>query len=839
MTALQRAQIAYLTRHPWQLGLAALGVLIGVAVMVAVDVANQSARKAFLLSMDAITGEATHQVIGGPNGIDANLYRKLRVDHGIRYIAPVIEGDVRIGENSLGILGIDLFAERNMRELTGQLGSADTGISSEDLFRGLLTVPGSVVMTAPTANAYGLVEGDTFDVIALGVERRATVLAVIEDDSASLDRLLFVDIATAEEWLSLTGRLSRTDVRLPDSDEAERRQFNSLLPRNVRLMSAAGRTQTTADLSQAFMTNLTAMSLLALLVGLFLIYNSVSFSVLQRRPLIATLRALGVTRAQVIGLVVSEAAAIGLIAAAIGVAAGIVLGQQLLALVSQSINDLYFRVNVTQVRASTLSVLKGIGAGTAAAIVAALVPAIEASLYEPRLAMRRSSLEARSRSILPLLTALGAAIVVSAVVVLLLSGRSLIAGLSAVFMLILGFALFVPPLVRVFSRLLEPIAKVIGGTIARVAVADISASLSRTGVAIVALAVAVSATVGVQIMVNSFRASVSDWLGQSLQADVYLGVQRGELQSDLVTDLIAVDGVESVSTRKRVWLESEGGRTQLLVTQMAPGGYAGTEILAGDRRTVWSAFETEDAVLVSEPYAYMHGVNPGNSISLLTDDGEREFDIEAIYKSYDINASAVLMSRNTYDRYWDDSGVDALALYLEDGSDVDAVIDALASTADGRQRIDVNSNARIREMSLEIFDRTFRITDVLYWLTLGVAFVGILGAMLALQLERGRELATLRALGMTPMQLGGMITTQTGVIGLFSGLAAIPLGLVMAWVLIEVINRRAFGWQIDMQIVASILVSATGFAVVAALIAGLYPSWRAAQSQPALAMREE
>ena len=160
-------------------------------------------------------------------------------------------------------------------------------------------------------------------------------------------------------------------------------------------------------------------------------------------------------------------------------------------------------------------------------------------------------------------------------------------------------------------------------------------------------------------------------------------------------------------------------------------------------------------------------------------------------------------------------------------------------TADGRQRIDINSNARIRELSLEIFDRTFRITDVLYWLTLGVAFVGILGAMLALQLERARELATLRALGMTPMQLGGMITTQTGVIGLFSGLAAIPLGLVMAWVLIEVINRRAFGWQIDMQIGASILVSATVFSVTAAILAGLYPSWRAALSQPALAMREE
>jgi putative ABC transport system permease protein len=151
----------------------------------------------------------------------------------------------------------------------------------------------------------------------------------------------------------------------------------------------------------------------------------------------------------------------------------------------------------------------------------------------------------------------------------------------------------------------------------------------------------------------------------------------------------------------------------------------------------------------------------------------------------------------------------------------------------------INSNAGLRDESLRIFDRTFVITDVLYWLTLGVAFIGILSAMLALQLERAREFATLRALGMTPRQVGSMITAQTGVIGLLSGLAAIPLGIIMAYVLIKVINRRAFGWQIDMSVAPSILAVSVVFAIGAALLAGLYPAWRAGQSQPAVAMREE
>ena len=163
-------------------------------------------------------------------------------------------------------------------------------------------------------------------------------------------------------------------------------------------------------------------------------------------------------------------------------------------------------------------------------------------------------------------------------------------------------------------------------------------------------------------------------------------------------------------------------------------------------------------------------------------------------------------------------------------ADVVADVEALGDRYE--QDVFVSSNADIRDLSLSIFDRTFIVTNILYWLAVGVAIVGILGSMLALQLERGRELGLLRALGMTPRQVGSMITAQTGVIGLLSGLAAIPLGVVMAYVLIKVINRRAFGWQIDMTVTADILAVSVVFAIGAALLAGLYPAWRAGRVVP-------
>jgi putative ABC transport system permease protein len=836
-----RANFGYLLRHPLQLALALLGIGIGVAVIVAVDLANASARKAFLMSMDAVTGEATHQVIGGPRGIDDTVYVRLRVEQGIRDVAPVVEGTAIVADTPFTVMGVDLFAEQALRSFTVEAQTVgDDPTPGESLFRDFLTRPGAVTMSQSTAREFGLQIGQNFDLRASGRAFGATLIGTFgEDDGTALRNVLVTDIATAQVWLDSIGRLTRIDARIPDGDDAALARLENALPDGHRALTAAGRTRTTAEMSAAFMTNLAAMSLLALLVGLFLIYNSVSFSVLQRRSLIGNLRALGVTRGKMFTLILAEAALIGSVASLLGVAAGMVLGERLLGLVAQSINDLYFRLSVTDVTVDPLSVAKGVIAGIGASIAAAAVPAIEAMSFPPRLAMTRSSLEARTGRMLPRVAFAGMMTMVAAVVLLAVSGRSLVAGLVAVFLLIFGFALCVPLAVRSASALLAPAASRIGGILARMAVAGIGQSLSRTGVAIVALAVAVSATIGVSVMVDSFRGSVDDWLRQTLQADVYAGAQRGSMDPGLLEDIAALDGIAAFSTSRRVQLEDADGRTQLLAIRMAPDSYAGTEIIDADPDDVWPRWERDDVVLVSEPYAYQHQVARGDVVMLPTDRGWRGFEIAATYQSYDINASAMLMSRNVYERHFDDDRVDSVGLYLAEGVDPESILARIGDISDGRQEIRFNSNARIRELSLEIFDRTFVITDVLYWLAVGVALIGILGAMLALQLERGRELAVLRALGMTPSQLGAMITTQTAVIGLLSGIAAVPLGIMMAYVLIEVINRRAFGWQIDMSVAPDILLSAIAFAIGAALLAGVYPAFRAARSQPAAAMREE
>jgi putative ABC transport system permease protein len=561
---LYRANLNYLLQHPWQLALAMLGISIGVAVIVAVDLANNSSKKAFLLSMDAVTGQATHQIIGGPRGIDESLYVSLRVEHGIRSTAPVVEGFVTVDESSLQVLGVDLFAEQEMRAFSGEVSS--DAQETQSFFRDMLTRPGAVIMSNSTANALNLSAGDRFNVVAGGKRHSAILLGMYTNDAgAGLDNLMTADIATAQAWFDLPGKLSRIDVRIADGDSDLEDRLEALLP--------------------AFMTNLTAMSLLALLVGLFLIYNSVSFSILQRRHLIGVLRALGTTRRQVFALVFTETALIGFVASLLGVAAGIFLGGKLLGLVSQSINDFYFRVSVTEVSISTFSITKGIVAGMGAAMVAAAVPALEASSYRPRLAMTRSVLEQQTRRVLPFVALAGVAATVMAIVVLALSGRSLVAGLIAVFMLILGFALCVPYTVKAAAHVLSPLAKGLGGIWARLAVTGIGNSLSRTGVA-------------------------------TLQADIYAGTPRGNFDPDLVEKMSSLPGVAAVSTNRRSWHENERGRTQLRATRMAPGSYAGTELLDADPAEVWRSLR---ALCLPQPGRSWRQYNPAH--------GERRYTV--------------------------------------------------------------------------------------------------------------------------------------------------------------------------------------------------------------------
>jgi putative ABC transport system permease protein len=545
----------------------------------------------------------------------------------------------------------------------------------------------------------------------------------------------------------------------------------------------------------------------------------------------------------VLTLVLGEAAALGLAGAACGVALGLAIGRGLVGLVSQTINDLYFVVAVKRVSAPPGVVLEALAAGLATALAAALLPALEAAASAPQLALARSALEGRAARSALRLGVLSLLLALAAVLTVGLSSRSLLAGFVGLFLLLLSVAALSPAALRALAA---AAARASAGVspVLRLACADIAASLSRTGVAIAALGMALAAMIGVAIMVESFRESLREWLVQTMRADVYVsapgateGLER-RLEPQVIGALLAVPAVRDHSEGRRVSVSSATGPVDMNAVHLAPASYAGFRFTAGDPRSAWPEF-ARGAVLISEPLAWRLSLAPGGALTLTTADGPHSFRVAGVYREYGNDRGEVLIDLGHYRRWWRDDGIAGLGLYLAPGADVSRTIAELRGAAHGRQALLIRSNADIRALSMRIFERTFVITRVLYWLAAGVAAVGLLSALLAWQLERARELALLRTLGLTPAGTAALVIAQTVFMGVAALLAAIPAGLLTALTLTEVINRRAFGWQIGLHLSAPQFTNALWLALAAALAAGVYPAWRSARTALAGGLREE
>jgi putative ABC transport system permease protein len=857
---LWRVVLCSIRRRPFQSALFTLGVALGVAMIVAIDLANTSALRSFELFTESIAGRTTHQITGGPSGLPDDLYRQIRVDLGLKNAAPVVTAyaqALELDNQPLRVFGIDPFAEAPFRGYL-RLGVSDSNTDVTDM-TAFLTRPNTVLIAESLAKAYNLKQGDTITLRYGPTRHTVTIVGLLRptDDvtQQGLQDLLFADISTAQELLGMKGRLTNIDLIVPEGAAGDSllSQIRAILPNGAALETATARSSAISQMTGAFNLSLTALSLLALVVGMFLIYNTVTFSVVQRRPVLGTLRALGVTRGQIFAMILWEAALLSAIGASIGLIAGIIMGRAAVALVTQTVSSLYFTVTVRSVAIPALSLIKGAGIGIGAALLAALVPAYEATTTPPAGTLKRSEIEGKVRRLIPVVTIVGLAIV--GLSFALLSLRSLEMGFASLFGIVIGFSLITPLVALCLMTVIRPITGAVAGVLGLMAPRSIIRSLSRTSVAVAALMVAVSVIVGVSAMVGSFRNNVQDWLANTIRADILVGppsisANRQEVPVDpSVAELIRqTPGVAQVAVARNVQVTRPGDALPVYLTVIdidISQGHRRFSWAMGDFDTVWKAMD-EGAVIISESLARHRDIpiGPGQSITLRTDRGDHTFPVAGVMIDYGSEQGVVLMRQSLYHQLYEDRMISTAAVFVEPGAKVEDVINALRQKFAGQngqegQELFVRSNRDLRAGVLVIFDQTFAITTALNLLATVVAFIGILSALMALQLERTRELGTLRANGLTRRQLFRLTLLETGLMGLTAGLMSLPVGTVLAWVLVYVINVRSFGWSLELQLRPEFYTQAFAVALVAALLAGIYPALRIGRIQPAQALRAE
>ena len=780
--------------------LSLLGVAIGVGGVVAMDLAIASCQRGFDLSRVAVTGGATHWITGGPAGVDEQLYVRLRLA-GWRKIAPVSEGFVSLKGQSWRLVGMDPLAESSWRVAPGVAKSA--ALSGSNLVASF-SQPGSVALTAAEARRLGVATGDTLQPEDGGKPLRvgAVLEGLAPDLESALAGQLLCDLASAQEELGSEGRLTRIEAQL---DATEEESLRSALPPEAGLEAAGGRVNATRRMSEAFFMNLRALSSLSLLVGAFLIYNVIHFVSLRRLPWTAQLRLLGATAGELRGQLLSEAGWLGAVGSLLGVPLGVALARGLLPLLTRTINDLYYNLQVQSVFLDPLALGRGCLLGWGCALLACWGPARAAARTSPAALLRRSPLEARSqrqavRALLP------AALALAGGWTLLCLVNRLDLSLACMFVCILASAALAPGLVFLAQSWLLRHLPRRAGLGPKLVLGGAQRSMSRLGVALAAMTVALSAVISITLMVHSFRGSLLDWLERTLGADLYVGQTNRQAARDgqalspaWLARLQALPEVESILPLKMTPLTfTASGRersTQLVTQPTTVPDLARLKLRQG------RLLESGDELLASEPFLHFQHLAVGDTVELRTRQGMRRLPIVGAFQDYASDSGYLLMDRAHYARWFGDDSLSGVSVMLRGHGQ--AAADRLRSQIlawPESKGLEIRSQGNLRRLSVQIFEQTFQVTQLLQLLAVLTAAVGMLGAVAANRLERRGEWALWGCLGLTRAEQWRLSWAEAALFGAWAGLAAWPCGLLQGYAMVHFINRRAFGWSLDFSV---------------------------------------
>jgi putative ABC transport system permease protein len=662
---------------------------------------------------------------------------------------------------------------------------------------------------------------------------------------------IVMDLAPAARLLRRGDVLDRILIDVPGGSSMEQWEaiLRTALPSGVTLAPQGARTEENRRMLAAFRWNLRVLSYIALVVGAFLIYNTISVSVVRRREEIGILRALGATRWSVRCAFLLEAACLGLAGGIAGVALGRLMAVGSVRLVAATVESLYVSSTPAPIAMTWTVALGGIAVGVLVSVVSALAPSWEASQVVPVEAMARGRRDHDVRMHQSRDLAFGAALALAAWFAArrpAVGGKPLFGYLAAV-LLIGASALAIPALASGLSRAAGAAAGRLFGVEALLASRSLAGSLRRTAVLVGALSTAIAMLSAVGIMVGSFRQTVLLWMEDRLQADLYLrpagpaGADRHPtLAPDTAARLQAVSAVAAVDPFRAYEITYQGlpatlgGGDARIAAQ-----YVKRPFLSGAQPSgVFAQLPGTDNVLVSEPFANKHGVRAGDTLELPLGGRRVRFHVLDVYGDYSNERGYIIMDRGTLLKYLPDPAPSNLAVYLRPGIGLEDGRRAVEAALAGRG-VMIFTNRALRAEAIRVFDRTFAITYALEAVAVFVAVMGVAGALLALVIDRRREFGLLRFLGGATGQVRRIILFEAGFLGLLANIAGIVLGYVLSLLLIYVINRQSFGWTIQFHWPVTVLLSALALVYAATVLAALYPSQVAARLVPIEVIHED
>ena len=799
--------------------LAVMAIALGVALGYAIALINQTAINELTQGVQTLSGAADLEVRGPQGGFDEALYPQLAALPEVAVASPVVEVDAKLAgrADALHIIGIDVFKAAAL-----QPGLAPAAAERLDVLR-----PDALFVSAAAASWLGVKAGDT---LALQTALRDVPLRVAGLlGPGAQQRIAVMDIAGAQTHFDRLGRITRIDLRLaPGVDAAAvRERMARELPAGLAIERPDETIAATARLSRSYRVNLNVLALVALFTGGLLVFSIQALAVVRRRAQFALLRVLGMTRRQLVALVVAESALVGVVGSVLGLAAGYALAGLALRWVGADLGSGHFRGLVPAPVVDLGSLAAFFALGVAAAVLGSFIPALETARAAPALALKAGDEQRALARLAPPWP--GLAVVTAGAL-----GTALppVAGLPlfgylAIALLLVGTLMLMPRLALLVLALL-PTPR---GVAPRLALAQLRGAPGQVAVSLATIVASVSLMVSMAIMVSSFRHSLDEWLGRVLPADAYFrssaGGDTAYLPPDAQARIAALPGVRRVefTREQQVLLDPSRPRVTLSARPVDAAGLGSRLPLLGDSLVV--AADAPGPIWVSEQVVDVHGFQPGDVVALPLAGRSERFTVAGVFRDYARQQGAIVIDRERYIALTGDRRATGGAVWLAAGATADALREAIAREIPGGGKLELAMPGEIRAASLSIFDRTFAVTYALELAAVVIGLAGLSSAFGALVLARRREFGMLRHIGMTRGQIGAMLATEGVAVSGIGLLVGLVLGGIISLILVHVVNRQSFHWSMDVAVPWTAL-AAFAFAVLALASATAVTSGRRA-----------
>ena len=761
---------------------------------------------------------------------------------GVASVAPLILADVLVQEargQTMLVAGVDIVADRTVREYAFRWTEEDR----QDPFA-ILTQPQSIVLSERFASRHGLRVGMPVHLYTSQGMQELVIRGLLRPSGAAEalgGHFAIMDIAAAQLLFDRVGRLNRIDV-VPRDDfplDVVQSNLQKRLGAGVQVRRPQARNQAVEKMLRSFHVNLTALSLIALIVGMFLIYNSTTISVVQRRRELGILRSLGVPQRRIFWLIMSEALVVGMTGAGGGVGVGLLLARLALRLVSPAVSSLYVLENINRLILTWDTTMVGIGLGIGTALLSAAWPTLEALRLSPIAAIQHRGMYSQRHTSLWPITLLGLLLLCIAYGLSQLPavGGVSVFGYLACLALVLGVSCMIPLVLRALTYIGRQTLTRWLGVEGLLALDNLLYALRRGTVAIAALLTSFAMMISVATMVESFKKTVYTWVDQTISADLLVhqaspGGERSNLTMphQLRPELLGIAGVRDADSARGIDLEYGGNLVLLVAVDFAVyARYGSYPFAAGDRTQAMQQVLEQQGILVSENFSRRYGVSVGQQLVLDTPKGQHPFPIAGVVLDYSSDRGTLTMDRTTYETYWGDTQVDAFGVFVAPGANLEEVAERIQQHFAGRYPLYVLTRGKFKERVLELVEQPFAVTYALEVIAILVALLGVTNALYASILERTRELGVLRAVGATRQRVRRIILIEGGIMGMIGGCCGLLAGIFLSVILIFVINRQVFGWTLQMTVPIPFAILSLVLLVVATVAASYQPARQAAR----------